>query len=330
MKLRDLLCGLALVAVPALSACGGGAADPSMGPPSPKDILGLSLGVHQIGEAAIDPATHAVAVRISTNGHLGALVASFDVSPGATVTPASGSTLNFSGGPLVFRVTGADGTHQDWTVTVTATRPHRRLFHAAGADGVLGTADDVVSSFSHYSYDGVGRIRTLDFFQLGSDGVPGTADDVQSQRNSYEVDALGEATLSRIYSSGSDGVFGTADDTLQGIYTRFLTTPTGVLLGYALVDAGADRAIATLDDTVVLYHETIRDAEDRVVQMIAYKGAGGDRAWFTSDDVLEGHVDFDLDGDGNTVAGWTFGLGPDGILSTPDDTLTGWFVQENE
>ena len=53
------------------------------------------------------------------NADLTALTVEMEISTGATVTPASGSKVDFSAGPVKFTVTAEDGTPREYIVTVT-------------------------------------------------------------------------------------------------------------------------------------------------------------------------------------------------------------------
>lgn len=72
----------------------------------------------------IDGAAHTIAVHVPYLTNVSALVAAFTLSAGASAavgaTPqVSGTTSNNFGSPVTYTVTAADGTTQDWVVTVT-------------------------------------------------------------------------------------------------------------------------------------------------------------------------------------------------------------------
>jgi hypothetical protein len=97
-----------------------------------KDILSYSFP-QQTGPATIDTANRTIIIEVTavTAGtNLSNLVATFTVSPGATIKVGStsqtsgtgGTTNNFSNStttPFVYTITAADGTTNNWTVVVT-------------------------------------------------------------------------------------------------------------------------------------------------------------------------------------------------------------------
>lgn len=72
----------------------------------------------QTGAATIDAGAHTVAIEVETGTDVTDLVPTLTVSTGATVSPLSGVTQDFTS-PVVYTVTAEDGTEQAWTVTVT-------------------------------------------------------------------------------------------------------------------------------------------------------------------------------------------------------------------
>lgn len=327
MRLRSLLAAAGI----ALSACGGSPDQPAAPAlSSSKDLLTFAAGTQQIGAATIDPVTHTVTVHLSTNGHLGRLAPIFTASDRATVSPASGAVVNFSAGPVTFRVTAEDGSHQDWIVTVSKLAAYRRLFYAPGPDGVIGTADDLATFYTQYEYDAAHRLVAMHAMNAGADGLVDTADDVESQRDLVDCDAFGEPLLSRTYFQGADGVFGTADDLFTGLYTRYVTDAGGVQVRQELLNYGPDTTLGSADDPYRRYYVSAVDATGRVAGLRGYTAAGADGLWFTADDVVGYNIVFDLDSDGNQVAGHVYnGTGPDGVFGTADDVLSGWYTQVN-
>ncbi|WP_162418554.1 PKD domain-containing protein, partial [Cyclobacterium roseum] len=84
---------------------------------SEKDILGFSVDGQISAETDLGAGTIEVVMPSGTD--LTALAPSFTLSNNATVTPASGSTQNFTS-PVTYTVTAEDGSSKDWTVTITA------------------------------------------------------------------------------------------------------------------------------------------------------------------------------------------------------------------
>ncbi|MFB9754113.1 cadherin-like beta sandwich domain-containing protein [Paenibacillus hodogayensis] len=82
------------------------------------DIVGFTLA-EQTGAATIQAATHSVAIEVADGTNLSSLAPTVAVSPHATVSPASGATVNFSNGPVSYTVTAQNGATQVWTVTVS-------------------------------------------------------------------------------------------------------------------------------------------------------------------------------------------------------------------
>jgi hypothetical protein len=85
--------------------------------PAANDILTFVLAA-QTGAAVISAVTHTVAITVATGTVVTALEPVIGVSLGASISPASGAAQNFTA-PIVYSVESANGTKQDWTVTVT-------------------------------------------------------------------------------------------------------------------------------------------------------------------------------------------------------------------
>ncbi len=133
---------------------------------------------------------------------------------------------------------GADGRYGATTAYVVTD---------AGADGLLGTADDTISEF-------------------GKDGLAGTADDVSGVSGTLlhniatGVDgAYGATTAFAVMSAGADGVFGTADDIVDefganGVQDGNVAGSDDIIgtrgsLLHSLT-AGADGILGNADDVV--------------------------------------------------------------------------------
>lgn len=81
------------------------------------DITEITIS-QQIGDATIDAMNHTVSVTIEQGRDLTALVPLITTSTGATISPESAVTQNFTN-PVVYTVTAQDeSTKQDWTVSV--------------------------------------------------------------------------------------------------------------------------------------------------------------------------------------------------------------------
>jgi hypothetical protein len=110
------------VAVLALSACGGN--DNTTPPSSAKDITQLTIsGV----DGTISGTSIAVTLPAGTD--VTSLTPTIAVSADATVAPASGAAQDFTN-PVAYTVTAADGSTQQYTVTVTLAQQQQLLITA--------------------------------------------------------------------------------------------------------------------------------------------------------------------------------------------------------
>lgn len=85
--------------------------------PDENDITVFSF-VEETIPAVITAVSHTVAITVANGTDPSDLVATVEASLGASITPASGITQDFTT-PFVYAVESASGTSQDWTVTVT-------------------------------------------------------------------------------------------------------------------------------------------------------------------------------------------------------------------
>src|SRR5690554_1577648 len=82
-------------------------------------ILTFSLE-EETGDASIDSLNHTVAVEVENGTDLTALTPEITVSAGASISPGSGESVDFSNGAVSYTVTAENGTDsQIWMVTVT-------------------------------------------------------------------------------------------------------------------------------------------------------------------------------------------------------------------
>ncbi len=85
---------------------------------SEKDILSFTFN-GQVGESVIDATAHTVIAAANINVDLESPITPvIEVSPMATISPASGVAQTFSS-PVVYTVTAEDESTQEWTVTIT-------------------------------------------------------------------------------------------------------------------------------------------------------------------------------------------------------------------
>jgi len=92
-----------------------------------KDILSFSLA-EENDTATIDKINKTIAIIVKYNSELTKLSPQIIVSQNAVIVPASGTVVDFSKGPVIYTVTAADKTTQQWTITVTkATEMDKRI-----------------------------------------------------------------------------------------------------------------------------------------------------------------------------------------------------------
>lgn len=91
--------------------------DDSQAAPGFANILDVSVA-GQVGDAVIDRDTHTVTASVEFGTDISALEASIEVSHGATVSPVSGTSIDFSASPVAFTVTPHTGPAVEWEVSV--------------------------------------------------------------------------------------------------------------------------------------------------------------------------------------------------------------------
>lgn len=88
-------------------------------PNTETEILSCTIA-GQIGETIINGENHTIEVILQEGSDVTALVVELTLSPGATVEPASGTSVDFSQGPVTFTVTAEDGeTTAAWEASVS-------------------------------------------------------------------------------------------------------------------------------------------------------------------------------------------------------------------
>ncbi|MFY0687210.1 MAG: Ig-like domain-containing protein [Cyclobacteriaceae bacterium] len=90
-------------------------------PNNQTDISAFTLAA-QTGDATLDPANHTVDLEVAFGTDVTNLSPVIEVSSGASISPASGTSQDFSSS-VEYTVTAEDGTEQAWTVTVTVAPP---------------------------------------------------------------------------------------------------------------------------------------------------------------------------------------------------------------
>jgi hypothetical protein len=172
----------------------------------------------------------------------------------------------------------------DWDPQ-TAAFAQNEVWTAPGADGVFGTADDVVNNWSHQATP----TAFFDYNGPGPDGVWKTADDaigpVDFEKNEggrvVESYSSGPALVGA--AAGPDGVWGTSDDHFVGA-TKYFYDSTGNATEEISLTAGADGAFDTPDDVIVARIVFPCQSKDRVVMESYDKGPDG--VFRTDDDVV--------------------------------------------
>ncbi len=153
-----------------------------------------------------------------------------------------------------------------------------------GADGVWGTADDLIGWSISYTYDEFGRVVTEMFSAApGPDGAWGTADDEIDHYIRHFYLASGRLDRLEYDDSGADGLPGTADDVLGEIDTYTYDSANNLVklvYGDASQEGGS-------------YALTTYDAHDNRVSRTFYGDPGADQAWFTADDRVDSQRIFD-------------------------------------
>lgn len=156
------------------------------------EITGFVLA-QQTSAAVIDLAAHTVACEVAEGSDLTHLAPTITLSYGATVVPASGDSIDFSAGPVVYTVTAEDGTTtQPWSVTVTEQQiivtPIRDIqftVDSLNANATIGGSSfveqivttegivtGVVPTKGFFIQDGVGAWSGLYIYTVGSTVVP--------------------------------------------------------------------------------------------------------------------------------------------------------------
>lgn len=101
---------------------------------SEKDFVSFSMA-EQTGAATINATMHTIAVQVAYGTDLDGLVATFALSPGASamvgsVNQVSGTTANDFTNVVTYIVEAADGSTQNWTVTVSVAASNAKAITA--------------------------------------------------------------------------------------------------------------------------------------------------------------------------------------------------------
>ena len=110
---------LTILAVTAiLVSCGSDGEEPNPVLSSARRILELRV-TSEFGAASlgsINETTNEISIIVPETSDITALAPEIDISPGATISPASGSTQNFTN-PVTYTVTAEDGSTETYTVS---------------------------------------------------------------------------------------------------------------------------------------------------------------------------------------------------------------------
>jgi len=130
------------------------------------EILSFTM-TEQVAPAVINPAAATVMLEITPNTPLTALTPAITVSAGASINPASGVTLDFTG-PVTYTVTAEDGTTtRDWTVTVINATPNYGLQNDDGVNlptmtyWYSGQGADITQRGFEFSGQNLGALSSL-------------------------------------------------------------------------------------------------------------------------------------------------------------------------
>ena len=96
--------------------------------------------------ATINHTTATATLTLPSGTNLSALTVNLALPEGTEVTPSSGSTIDFSSGPVVFKTVSKDGASREYTVTVAAYGDPRILsFSIAGNIGAIDDANGTIN-----------------------------------------------------------------------------------------------------------------------------------------------------------------------------------------
>lgn len=235
---------------------------------------------------------------------------------------------------------------------------------AAGADGVLGTTDDIPDGYLQSSYDSAGRLLG-DAIGIGA-GQNDNWFDVDDKLSSYTRYGaiLGGVQINKIkyIGAGNDVAWRTDDDVIEFYSTtffneKFAALKHGEFVGpgsddnwftlddtprfqtlYTYLDSGQefrrvaytgpgrDQVWETVDDEIKEYTESIYNSDNKLQQKTSFHAAGSDGRWLTADDVPINYVSYFYHANKSLFRQITYiGAGADGIWQNPDDRIASYF-----
>jgi len=276
--MKKIVMLLAALLITVITGCGGGGGDSMPAVSSAKAITAFSIVTPVAATGVITEATHKIAITVPYNtASVTQLVATFtttgtSVKVGSTVQ-INGTTANDFTNPVVYIVTAADASTQNYTVTVTVSPLSGSLDTDFGTSGMVTTPVGSGNAVAHaLGIQSDGKIVTAGSSNNGSNDVftlakyntdgsldttfnaagtkPGTVTTPIGSGNAV-ANALGiQSSDGKIvvagYSllSGTENVFtlvryntdGSLDTTFNAAGTKpgIVTTPIGSLKDYAL------------------------------------------------------------------------------------------------
>ena len=307
--------------------------------------LTIGGGIRDVAGNAFGGATVAFETRINPT------VRAIDYDTGSgQPTDWTAWTLDGSGAAtrsLGYNGAGADAVwltmddavsaHTEWVSVGSGTKRLQKSY-AAGADGKLGTADDVVSGIFEIDRDAARReIAYWSFDSAGADGRWETSDDhvVSLSTNTLEGSWIAETDTHD--GAGADGQWNTADDVITRIQ-RYEHDARGRLVRSVELDPGPDHRAGTADDAVIDYSTQAYDAQDQYGLHVFYDakgldgvvgtaddGAGPDGVWFTADDVPYAYYTRTYQAGAASGASYS-SPGADHVWMTADDVVASSFA----
>ncbi|MFC5407120.1 S-layer homology domain-containing protein [Cohnella soli] len=218
----------------------------TVGANSAKAITSFSLA-SQTRVATINSTAHTIAIEVARGTDFSNLVATFALSVGATVKvgtvdQTSGTTANDFRSPVTYTVKAANGTTQDWVVTVT-----EEPSHVATLSSTIGTVS--TGSSASETITGIPYGTALADFKAAITPAAGATFNV------YDADGT---TIATTLASGKKVIVTAQDGTTKTTYT-------------VTVDANSAKAITTFS----LASQTGAAAIDSAAHSIAIEVAHG-------------------------------------------------------
>lgn len=207
----------------------------------------------------------------------------------------------------------------------------RRISYSPGWDGVYGTSDDEVSSYSQVQYDEDGDAKVDAWYTAasgyGRDGVPFTSDDVPS---GWWWERVKDTYGSNQNGAGEDGLWISDDDTVSS-WEDFGTRSGDSNVHLLYSGPGEDGLWFTADDVISGYYQLEFNAYGAETKRVYYSSPGPDGVWMTADDPIGqdwfgAYVVNTYVGKNSRWGSWDrqvsyVGPGPDGVWFTSDDAI---------